>query len=117
MANRTLENIRGTINQDLNCLARRFSTASNAQSGLVKNIVDAIYGAVYGISVTNVTFDDHHVARFLCVLQVTQVAPDKIIQHTYFRCSSVEELVGSSASYKSCPACYKYLCSLNRIHS
>src|ERR1700730_2612843 len=117
MANRTLQNVRGAIDQDLNRFARRFSTASNAQSGLVKNIVDAIYGAVHRISVTNVTFDDYHVALFLCALQITPVAADKIIQPTTFSCSSVEELVGSGASYKSCPACDKYLCPVYRIHS
>ena len=51
MPNGTLQNIRSAIDQDLNSFAWRFGTASDPQSGLVKNIVDSIYGAVHRIIV------------------------------------------------------------------
>src|SRR5579862_8660230 len=86
---RTLQNIQGTANENLNRFTRGFCASCDAKSSLVKNVVDALYRAVYKIDIANIAFDYHQATFGAGLFEISPRAPDKVVQHTDFTRASI----------------------------
>src|SRR5450631_1360562 len=117
VAHRAFEHIGHSTDENLDSFARRLSTARNAESGLVEDVVDAFNRSIHGIYVAHVSVDHDNVALTLCARQVAHRATDKVIQHANLGGPSVQELIRNGAPYKARTARDQYFGPLDRIHT
>src|SRR3954462_712037 len=82
----------------------------------MEDVVNACGEAIHHIGISYIPFDKSEPPCILRVFEVPNVATDKIVDHPYFCCSCLQELVHRRTANKPCTSSYQYAGSLNRIH-